>query len=91
MAISRYANLTKVNNRLATQKKFKITEENVGDYNIITVRRGERLDNVAYDAYGDSELWYTLALINDLSLPFISDKMNLIIPKDIDKFINDII
>lgn len=37
---------------------------------IHTVLEGETLHNIAYGLWGDSGLWYLLALANDISNPF---------------------
>jgi hypothetical protein len=80
--MNRYKNLEQVGKRLATPKDVNITEQDIGEYRTITVKRGTRLDNVAFDMYEDASLWWVIAYVNGLITPFISDKMNLVIPKN---------
>lgn len=78
---TRYDRLKKVGKRLETPTLPKFTEKNIGTYKIITVTKGQRLDNISYSVYGDSSLWWILASVNDLKLPFISDNtFNLMVP-----------
>jgi hypothetical protein len=54
--------------------------------------RGDRLDNLAYQFYGDPSLWWVLSvanpeLPNDSLYPTIGFQLR--IPKDVNRIIND--
>ena len=59
-------------------KGVKITE--------YTYKRGDRLDHLAAKFYGDEELWWIIAITNDIKYPFASGGLipgkNLKIPLD---------
>jgi nucleoid-associated protein YgaU len=38
-------------------------------YALHRVKKGDELDQIAYDAYGHGELWWIVAMANGLSLP----------------------
>lgn len=48
--------------------------EKSSDDEIHTVIEGQTLQNIAYQYYGDSGLWYLIALANDIMNPF-SDEL----------------
>lgn len=66
--------------RLATPTFYNITEQDIGEYRVVTVKKGARLDNIAYQHYGDPKLWWILALVNELKTPFVGETLNLVVP-----------
>ena len=69
----------------------KISEQDIGEYRTITVKKGTRLDNIAFDMYDDASLWWIIAYVNELITPFVSSKMNLVIPKNPNSIIQKVI
>lgn len=88
--MSRYKNLNQINIRLEFPKPLEINDITIGDYQIITVKEGQRLDTIAYDFYKDSNLWWVLAKVNNLRLPFISERLNLIVPLNVNGIISQL-
>lgn len=89
--ISRYIRLDVLENKyLETPKYLNITQQMIGEYKVLTLTNGNRLDIVAYDNYSDPELWWVLALVNDLKTPFITQTINLIVPINVNNILNSI-
>ena len=87
--MSRYSN-TKITKKslLPKQKKIvssygttlyqRIPEKN-GDLHVISTE-GDRLDNLAFQFYGDPSLWWYIAKANDLNSINITAGTSLVIP-----------
>ena len=82
--MNRYANSKYIKTddkiRLETPRFVNITEQDIGEYRIITVGKGSRLDNIAYQQYNDASLWWVLAKVNDMIFPFVTEAKNLVVP-----------
>ena len=87
--MSRYSN-TKITRKslLPKQKKnvlsyettlYQRINETNGDLHIISTE-GDRLDNLAFQFYGDSSLWWYIAKANDLKVMVIPTGTSLRIP-----------
>ena len=87
--MSRYGNtkvgITRITSkRRKSQMKFDTTlydniPERNDDLRIIT-QQGDRLDNLAYQFYGDPELWWFIARANNLNSMNVEVGKNLRIP-----------
>ena len=91
--MSRYSN-TKITRKslLPKQKKnvlsyettlYQRINETNGDLHIISTE-GDRLDNLAFQFYGDSSLWWYIAKANNLTAMNIPAGKSLVIPASAD-------
>lgn len=48
-----------------------------------TVKHGERLDHLAHRFLNDEQYWWVIALINNISDPFVDPGQKLLIPVDV--------
>lgn len=85
---SRYNGLKQIGKKLESPKIIKLKDKDIGETRLITVKSGERLDNISYDMYNDSSLWWIIAQVNNLKEPYIRETMNLIIPLNPNNIIN---
>ena len=87
--MSRYSN-TKITKKSLLPKQKKIVSsyettlyqripETNGDLHVISTE-GDRLDNLAFQFYGDSSLWWFLARVNNINTMNIEPGTSLRIP-----------
>ena len=87
--MSRYSN-TKITRKslLPKQKKnvlsyettfYRVINETNGDLHIISTE-GDRLDNLAFQFYGDPSLWWYIAKANNLTAMNVPAGKSLVIP-----------
>lgn len=53
--------------------RFKILDyikSNIGSYQTVTYTESDTLENLAFDLYGDTRLWWIIAMMNDIIDPY---------------------
>ena len=95
--MSRYkdTNISNSNVNFKRTKSFKkydttyyesIPKNNTDIY--VTTQQGDRLDNLAFDFYGDANLWWFIARVNHINTMNLEPGMNLRIPVSARNIIN---
>lgn len=77
--------ITSTSNKIIYKPTYYPSIEAQADDNYILTGTTDRLDNIAFDFYGDASLWWVVAMVNDLpgdSL-FPSQGIYLRIPKNL--------
>lgn len=91
--ISRYQNIKIINNsgkRIYNQIYFPEISDSEQDVYIIT-GESDRLDLIAYDFWGDYNLWWVLIIVNpilDSSSIYPESGMQLKIPQNVNQILN---